>query len=167
VIRVVLAAVLAAAMLGASLPAVEDARADRAATAIAASVERLSAAGSALAFESDPTRDPAVAPTRAVTFSLPQPTWTTAGVGFVAVGGSPDGPGDRAVVAYAVGDGRQTTRRLSVPLPLRTPDGPVVLRGRGDRSVTLSLRRTPDGPALVVGRPAADASAESAGRAAA
>lgn len=166
-IRVVLAAVLTTAVLAASLPAVEDARADRTATAIDASTERLSAAGSALAFESDPTRDPAVAPTRAVTFSLPPPTWTTAGVRFVAVGGPPDGPGNRSVVTYAVGDGRPTTRRLSVPLPLRTPDGPVVLRGRGDRSVTVSLRRTPAGPVLVVGRPTADGAAESAGRAAA
>jgi hypothetical protein len=167
VIRVVLAAALTAAILASSLPAVEDARDDRTATAIDTSVERLSAAGSALAFESDPTRDPAVAPTRAVRFSLPPPTWTTARVGFVAVGGSPGGPGNRSLVTYAVGDGRPTTRRLSIPLPLRTPDGPVVLRGRGDRSVTVSLRGTPAGPVLVVGPPTADADGVSANRAAA
>lgn len=150
-IRVVLAAVLSVAVLGAALPAVEDARADRTATALGTDVERLSAAGTALAYGSDATRDPSVAPTRAVAFSLPAPTWTSAGVDFVAVGGSPAGPGDRPVVRYRV-DGRETARRLSLPVPLRTPGGPVVLRGRGDRWVTLSLRTGDDGPVLVVAR---------------
>lgn len=151
VIRVLLAAVLAAAVLGASLPAVADARADRTATSVDAAVDRLDAAGSTLAHGSDPTSDPETAPTRRATFSLPAPTWTSAGVAYVAVGGVPGGPGNRSVVAYAVGD-RERTRHLSLPVPVRTPAGPVVLRGRGDRSVSLSLLRTVDGPVLVVGR---------------
>lgn len=151
-IRVLLAAVLSVAVLGASLPAVADARADRTATALDADADRLAAAGTALAYDSDPTRDPSVAPARAVTFSLPTPTWTSAGAEFVAAGGVPGGSGNRSVVTYRVGD-RETTRRLSLPVPLRTPDGPVVLRGRGDRSVTLSLRATPDGPVVAVSRP--------------
>lgn len=159
-IRVLLAATLAAAVLAASLPAVGDARADRTATAIDAAVDRLSATGSALAYESDPTGDPATAPTRTVSFPLPAPSWTSAGVDAVAVGGSPDGPGDRPVVVYAIRGGEETTRRLSLPVPLRTPGGPVVLRGRGDRSVSLSLRRTVGGPVLVVTRAAESGTAD-------
>ncbi|WP_197428149.1 hypothetical protein [Halogeometricum sp. CBA1124] len=102
-----------------------------------------------------------------MTFSLLPPTWTTAGVRFVAVGGPPDGPGNRSVVTYAVGDGRPTTRRLSVPLPLRTPDGPVVLPGARRPVGDGVAPATPAGPVLVVGRPTADGAAESAGRAAA
>ncbi|SFR37694.1 DUF7311 family protein [Halogeometricum limi] len=155
-IRVVLAAVLTTAVLGASLPAVEDARADRASTAVDADVERLSAAGSSLAHGSDPTRDPATAPTRTETVTLPPPTWSSAELAYVAVGGSPNGPGNRSVVTYAVDDGPETSRRLSLPLPISTPDGPVVLRGRGDRTVSLSLLTSVDGPVLVVGRGNAD-----------
>ncbi|MDS0297965.1 hypothetical protein NDI76_04355 [Halogeometricum sp. S1BR25-6] len=153
-LRVVLAAVLATAVLVASLPAVEDARADRTATALDTSIARLSAAGSALAVGSDATSDPAVAPRRAVVLSLPRPTWTAAAVEYVAVGGSPGGPGNRSVVTYAVEGGGETRRLLSLPVPVRTPGGPVVLRGRGERSVSLSLRATGEGdaPVLVVGR---------------
>ncbi|ADQ68024.1 hypothetical protein C499_16117 [Halogeometricum borinquense DSM 11551] len=151
-IRVVLAAVLAVAVLGASLPAVEDARADRTATRVDTSVERLSAAGSALAYGSDATSDAAVAPTRTVTFSLPSPTWTSAGIDYVAVGGQPGGQGNRSVVTYAVAGGTEITRRLSLPVALRTPNGPIVLRGYGDRPISVALRRTADGPVLVASR---------------
>lgn len=151
-LRVVLAAVLATAVLGASLPAVDGARVDRTATALDASIERLSAAGSSLAVGSDAPRDPAVAPRRTVALSLPRPTWTAAAVEYVAVGGSPGGPGNRSAVTYATEGGGETTRLLSVPLPVRTPRGPVVFRGRGERAVSLSLRTTSDGPTLVVGR---------------
>ncbi|ELZ27204.1 hypothetical protein C474_17699 [Halogeometricum pallidum JCM 14848] len=150
-LRVVLAAVLATAVLGASLPAVEDARADRTATALDASIARVSAAGSALAVGND-APSTAVAPTRTVAFSLPQPTWTAAAVEYVAVGGSPGGPGNRSAVTYATEGGGEVRRLLSVPVPVRTPRGPVVFRGRGERTISLSLRATADGPVLVVGR---------------
>ncbi|MDS0293563.1 DUF7311 family protein [Halogeometricum luteum] len=151
-LRVVLAAALATAVLGASLPAVDGARTDRTATALDSSIARLSAAGSALAVGSDAPSDPAVAPARTVALSLPRPTWTAAAVDYVAVGGSPGGPGNRSVVTYAVESAGETRRLLSVPVPVRTPGGPVVFRGRGERTVSLSLRTTADGPALVVGR---------------
>lgn len=151
-LRVVLAAVLATAVLGASLPAVEDARADRTATALDASIAELSASGSALAVGNDAPSDPAVAPTRTVAFSLPRPTWTAAAVEYVAVGGSPGGPGNRSAVTYATEGGGEARRLLSVPVPVRTPGGPVVFRGHGERTVSLSLRATAGGPALVVGR---------------
>lgn len=154
-LRLLLAATLSVALLAAALPAVGDARAERTASSLDVAVDRLDRAGRSLALTEDAATDPERAPRRAVSVRIPARSWTAADVRYVAVGGTPDGPGNRSVVAYAVGDAPGRERRLSLPVPVRTPDGPVTVSGPGGRgvSLTLSLVRSAAGPTLVVGRP--------------
>lgn len=152
-IRLLLSATLAAALLAAALPAVDDARADRAATSLDADGERMVRAVESLAYGDDPTSSLSTAPRRTVRVSVPARSWTAAGVSYVAVGGKPGESGSRPVLTYALSGGRETERRLSLPVPLRTPDGPVVLRGSGSHALSFSLLSRPEGPVVVV-RPA-------------
>lgn len=154
-LRLLLAAALSAALLATVLPAVDDARTDRTASSLSVAAERLDRAGRALSLAEDATADPSTAPRRSVAVSVPARSWTAAAVRYFSVGGPPDGDGNRSVVVYAAGDGPRREHRLSVPVPVRTPDGPVVVRGPGRRRVTLtlSLVRRPSGPVVTVGRP--------------
>lgn len=149
-LRLLLAAAVTAALLSTALPAVEDARADRVATSLDADAERTVRAVESLAHSEDPTRSLSTAPRRTVRVSLPARSWTAADLSYVAVGGRPDAEGSRPVLTYAFAGGTGTERRLSLPVPLRTPDGPVVLREAGTHALSLSLLSRPEGPVVVV-----------------
>lgn len=150
-IRLVVAAVLTLATFAAVLPAVDDARATRTDAAIQETVDRLERTGRSLATTEDATETRELAATRVVGLTLPSRSFTAAQPSFVAVGGPPGGPGDRSVVTYAVSS---TTRRRHVPLPVpvHTPDGPIVFRDPGRHAVSLGLVSGPDGPRLIVTR---------------
>jgi hypothetical protein len=152
VIRLLLAVAVTVALLAVVLPAVEDARAYRTATAIDADAERLSRAVDSLAYGDDPTPSTETAPRRIVRFSVPPRSWTAADVRYVAVGGRPGTAGSRPVVAYAFSGGRETERRLPLPVPILTPGGPVVLREPGSHALSVSLVARGDGPVVVVRR---------------
>nr|WP_221625631.1 hypothetical protein [Halobellus ruber] len=148
----VVAAALAVATLAVALPAVDDARAARTDAAIEGTVDRIERAGRSLATTEDATATRETAATRRIEFRLPARSIAAAKPAFVAVGGQPDGPGDRPTVTYAVSSSRR--RHLRLPVPLRTPEGPVVFREPGRHAVSLALVRSNDGPELVVTRAA-------------
>lgn len=151
-LRFLLAAAVTAALLATALPAVEDARADRVASSLDADAERVGRAVESLAYGEDPTQSLSTAPRRTVRVTVPARSWTAADVSYVAVGGRPGAADSRAVFSYAFSGSGETERRLSLPVPLRTPDGPVVFRGAGTHALSLSLLSRPEGP-VVVARP--------------
>lgn len=150
-IRLVVAAALTVATLAVALPAVDDARATRTDAMIGGTVDRIERAGRTLATTEDATATRATAATRRVEFRLPAGSVTAAQPRFVAVGGPPDGPGDRATITYAVSSSTRR-RHLRLPVPVRTPEGPVVFRESGRHAVSLALIRGENGPELVVVR---------------
>jgi hypothetical protein len=152
VIRLVVAAVLTVATVAAVAPAVEDARATRTDAAVGAVIDRLDRAGDRLAAGEDATATQTRAATRRVEVRVPRGSLTAARPAFLAVGGRPGGPGNRSVVAYALKSSPTRRRSLSVPIPVRTPDGPVVFRERGRHAVSIALVRGSGGPTLVVER---------------
>jgi len=137
VIRVVLAAALAVALLAASLPAVDDARADRTATALDASLERVERATADLATSEAPTAAGVAGARRVVAVRLPPSSWTSAPVAWLSLGGRPGGP-PADVLAYSVADRPPETVDVE-GVDLVTPDGPVVLREPGRHAVALEL----------------------------
>lgn len=149
-IRLLLAAAVTAALLATALPAVEDARANRVAASLDADADRMVRAVESLAYGEDPTQSRSTAPRRTVRVTVPARSWTAADVSYVAVGGRPEAEGSRPVLTYAFSGGRETERRLSLPVPLRTPDGPVVVRDSGTHALSLSLLSRPEGPVVVV-----------------
>ncbi|QCC48286.1 DUF7311 family protein [Halobellus limi] len=151
-IRLVVAAVLTVATLSAALPAVDDARATRTDADLAGSIDRIERAGRSLATSEDATPTRAYAATRRVAFRTPDASLTTARPAFVAVGGRPGGPGNRSVVAYAVGTSPTRLRGVSLPIPVSTPDGPVVFTAPGRHAVDVALVRDGGRPTLVVTR---------------
>lgn len=152
-IRLVVAAALAVATLAVALPAVDDARAARTDAAIEGTVDRIERAGRSLATTEDATATRETAATRRVEFRLPGGSIAAAKPAFVAVGGPPGGLGDRPTVTYAVSSSSRR-RHLRLPVPVRTPEGPVVFREAGRHAVSLALVRGDDGPELVVTRAA-------------
>ena len=150
-IRLVVAAVLTLATFAAALPAIDDARATRTDAVIQETVERLERTGRSLATTEDATETAEFAATRVVELTLPSRSLTAAQPSFVAVGGPPGGPGNRSVVTYMVSS---TTRRRHVPLPvpIHTPNGPVVFRDPGHHAVSLGLVSRSGGPELIVTR---------------
>jgi hypothetical protein len=153
VIRLVVAAALAVATLAVALPAVDDARTARTDATIEGTADRIERAGRALATTEDAAPTRSTAATRRVAFTLPRRSMTAAHPEFVAVGGPPDGPGNRSTVTYAVSSPTHR-HHLGIPIPVRTPQGPVVFRDPGRHAVELALVRGDDGPELVVTRAA-------------
>lgn len=147
-IRLVVAVVLTVATFAAAAPAIESARATATDAEIEATIERVERAGQALATTEDATPTPSLAASRRVEFQLPAASLTTAAVSFVAVGGKPGGPGNRSVVAYGTTSGSTRLRALSLPIPVRTPVGPVVFRDSGRHAVSLSLVRDEGQPVV-------------------
>lgn len=153
-LRTVLSVLLATALLSTALPAVEDARATRSDARVQADVAALDAALVELTSTEDAVEGGATA-RRVVTVSLPSASLTSAPVDYVAVGGSPStnrsSRAGETLVAYRV-DG-EPERVVRVDVPTRTPgDGPLVLRGAGDRRLSLSLVAGHRGPAVAVQR---------------
>ena len=152
-IPLVVAAALAVATLAVALPAVDDARTARTDATIEGTADRIERAGRALATTEDAAPTRSTAATRRVAFTLPRRSLTAAHPEFVAVGGPPDGPGNRLTVTYAVSSPTHR-HHLGIPIPVRTPQGPVVFRDPGRHAVELALVRGDDGPELVVTRAA-------------
>lgn len=150
-IRLVVAAALAVATFAVAAPAVDDARAARTVDDIGAFGDRLDRAGRALAATND-AAERGQAATRRVALSIPRASWTADTPAFVAVGGRPGGPGNRSVLAYALPASPTHRRALSLPVPVRTPAGPVVFRGGGRKTVSLALVAGADGPRLEITR---------------
>ncbi len=132
--RVALSVLFAVALVGASLPAVEEARRTDADAAGDRAAARLAAGATALLDRSDPGGR------RPLTLSLPERSWTAAGVELRVGTGR---------VRWRVGDGAWSVRH--VPVPLVVPDGPLVLDG-GHYRLELTVERRRGGPTVVVRR---------------
>lgn len=149
-LRVVLAVALTATIVATVTPAVEEASKHHSAAAVTEGAATIERAGLSLLATDEHT--PGAGARRSVTFRLPARTPTNAGVEYVAVGGPPDAPDTvtrRGVIVYRVTGGEQ--RRITLDVPLYAPDGPVVLRGEGDRRLQLRVVRV-DGRRVVVVR---------------
>ncbi|WP_144901790.1 DUF7311 family protein [Halobellus captivus] len=151
-IRLVVAAVLTVATLAAAMPAIDDARATGTDAKLEGTIDRIERAGRALATGEDATSRRSHAATRRVTVRFPRASLTTARPSFVAVGGKPDGPGNRSTVVYGPSTGSTRLRSLSIPTPVRTPDGPVVFEATGRHAVSIALVADRGQPVLVVTR---------------
>jgi hypothetical protein len=149
VIRAVLAVALAVALFAATLPALDDARADRSATVLRTEAASLERAARSLVTGEDATSGGVPGARRRVRFRVPAATWATAGVAWVRVGG-PGGDRNRVTYRVASDGGEVRTVRLR-GLRVRTPGGPVRLREAGEHVLSLSLRRD-GGPVVVVRR---------------
>jgi hypothetical protein len=137
VIRVVVAAALAVALLAASLPAIEDARIERTATDLDATLSRVERAAADLATNEAPTPGDLAGARRIVDVRLPPPSWTSAPVTWVSLGGRPGGP-PADVLAYRIA-GRPPDVIDLRGVDLIVPEGPVVLRDAGRHAVALDL----------------------------
>lgn len=136
-IRVVLAVVLLVAVAGVALSAAETGRRDRTAARLDAGVERVERAARLLVDRDDPTAASVPGASRLVTLRLPARSLANAGVALVALRGADD------EVRYRLDGGR--TRRHALPIDIRTPAGPVVLRAAGRHRLRLGLVGPPAG----------------------
>lgn len=159
-IRVVLAAVLSLALLAVALPAVDDARADRAAATATRELDRVAGAAAALRRSSDPVVSDLVGARRVRHLSVPAPGPGTVGVGALALGGRPNGTvpadGPRSdVLTYRLPGGRARVAAV-LPVDLRvrrdgrllSDDTPAVLRD--DAVVSLGYVRRAGRPVVTV-----------------
>lgn len=154
-IRAVLAVALAAALVGFALPVVDEARRDRADRLVRSEVATIERAADSLLAADETT--PGAGARRVLSVSLPEASWTVAGVDYLAIHGGPDNPEGGPGISYAVG-GR--TRRIAVDALLYAPDGPVRIAGGGERRVVLELVRIDGRPAIAVRSGAPDGRAE-------
>jgi hypothetical protein len=165
VIRAVISVVLAAALLAVALPAVDDAAATRTAATVEADAERLRDVATALAATDDAVPAGRPGAHRVVAVRLPPDSLATVPVDHLAVGGRPgaeSGSPDPSTAAAEPPDDTpdllayrlagRPTRTVRVPVDLRTPDGPVVLRGAGTHRLTLRLVRDERGVGVDVRR---------------
>jgi hypothetical protein len=146
VIRVVLAAVLLVAVASVALSAVDAGRRDRTTARLDAGVERVERAARLLVDRDDPTAAGVPGARRVVRLRLPARSFAAAGVERFALRGADD------EVRYRLDGGRP--RRHGLPVDLRTPGGPVVLRATGRHRLRLGLVGPPAG--VRVGRVAGE-----------
>lgn len=133
-IRVVVSVCVASALLAASLPAVEDARADRTATSLDRAGERLVRAAESLV-----AADAAEAGARRIVqLRIPTGSLGEAGVREVRFECDPV-----CSMRYRLGDGRRGRTSLE-SVPLATPDGPVSLSRPGTHRLRLGLAHDDD-----------------------
>lgn len=145
--RAVLAVLLATALLGATLPALDDARRERASATVAEQAETVERTARRLARTDDPTGDAGAR--RVLTLSLPASDWTTAAVENLSIGPASGDAGGR--IRWHV-DGSTHEAVLSGP-PLRTDDGaPLVLNRTGHHRLVLALDGDPARPVVTVRR---------------
>lgn len=146
--RAVLAVLLASALLGATLPALDDARRERASMTVAEQAETLERTARRLARTDDPTADAGAR--RIVTLSLPASDRTTAAVDRLSVGPASGDAGGR--IRWHVRGGSTHEAMLSGPR-LGTTDGePLALDGPGRHRLVLALDGRPDSPVVTVRR---------------
>jgi len=147
VLRVVLCVALAVALLAVAVPAVENAAEGRTASALRDDAAQLERAANAL-FTAENAAVGAGGARRQVTVRLPRPSWTSAGVDHVAIGGD---------FRYVLDGGR--TVRVPLRAPIRASGEPIVLSDAGRHILVLSLVRDRTNGTLAVtvsraGRPA-------------
>ena len=145
-LRVAVTVALALALLAASLPAIELARVQHSEARIAAEVQRLDRAATALAAESDAVETGQSARAR-FTLHLPSRSWGDSGVGQFRI---LPGCTTRDVVWSARG-GRQQSHRLS-SVSLAGATGGLRIADGGRSRLVLELRRQGD-RRLVIVRP--------------
>lgn len=145
-IRTVLAVLLATALLSMTLPAIDAAGEQRTADRLERASDDITTEATAL-LEEEPGATRSLAPRRVVAIELPDRSLTTAGVDRFVVDGNGTGP---AVVSYAVAGQPEST--ATTRLPLRTPDGPIVLESAGQQTIVLRLLDRDGGPIVVAQR---------------
>lgn len=159
-LRVVVAVALAVALLGVSQPAIEDARANAAERAVERELVEIERAIADLRMEAAvPYGQPGAR--RVVVLDLPERSFGSAGVAYVAVGGLPNGDGDGGsnLLAYGVADRPPTVLRLDADLRVERSrggvewldDDPLVLRDGGRHRLAFVPVRS-DGRRVVVVR---------------
>ena len=155
-IRLVIAVALLLATMAIAIPAITDATQARTTTKYDAAVNRIERAGHTLVMNEDATRTQAHAATRRVEITIPAESFTTPETEFVAIGGSPETTGNQPIVTYALAEMSAKTppirRVISLPVPIQTPQGPVVFRLAGSHSITLSLIRERSRTVIVITR---------------
>jgi len=144
-LRAVMAVTLATALLAVSMPAIDGARADRADASARAAAERIESAARDLQATDGAVPPGTAGARRVVTVRLPERTWTSERLQFLAVGGRPDSPvaHDRTAVAWQV-PGRTLQLRNCPGIRLEHRDGdddPLVLREPGRHRLVLRLVR--------------------------
>jgi hypothetical protein len=155
-LRAVVAVVLASALLAASLPGIELAARERSEATLTAEADRLRTAIVDLRQRESAVGSGAGA-RRVVAVELPARSRTAAGETTLALGGVPGqvrSDGQSAVdLAWQVGDGTVTTRRLPGSQVVHYPDGrvrdePLVLESPGPHRIALT-RIEHDGETLI------------------
>jgi hypothetical protein len=140
-VRTLLTVVVAAALVGASLPAVDDARADRTAARLDAAATRLSEVAAGLVAADDPVPAGERGAGRTVVVTLPRAGVADARADYLSIGGVP-GAAAPSTVGYRVAAG--PPRRVDAGVRFHTGGEPLVLRP-GRHHLRLTLVRTPDG----------------------
>lgn len=140
-VRTLLTVVVAAALLGSSLPAVDDARADRTATRLDATATHLSDAAAVLGATDDPVPVGERGASRTLVVTLPRAGFADARADYLSVGGTPTHP-DGSTVAYRVAG--RPPRRIETSVAFVTGEEPLVLPP-GRHRLRLTLVRTANG----------------------
>lgn len=157
-LRVVVSVVLAAALLGVAQPAVEDARETAAERAVERELVAVERAVADLRSEAAvPYGQPGAR--RVVVLDLPERSFGSAGVEYVAIGGLPAGDGGGNLLAYEVADRPPNTVRIDADLRVERSrggvrwlaDDPLVLRTGGRHRLAFVPVRH-DGQKVVVVR---------------
>lgn len=155
-IRLVIAVVLLLATMAIAIPAITDATQTRTATEYDAAADRIERAGRELVMNEDATRSRLYAATRHVDITIPVQSLTAPETEFVAIGGSPNTVGNQPVVTYTLSATSAKTsasrRVISLPVPVRTPQGPVVFQSAGSHNIILSLVRERSRTVIVITR---------------
>ena len=157
-LRVVVAAVLAVALLGVAQPAIEDARATAAERAVERELVGVERAVVDLQSEEAVPYGESGA-RRVVALDLPERSFASAGIRYVAIGGVPGGDGRGNLLAYGVADRPPDASPLDANLRVeRSRDGgrrlveePLVFRTGGRHRIALVPVRH-DGHRVVVVR---------------
>ncbi|QCJ47570.1 hypothetical protein [Haloprofundus sp. MHR1] len=155
--RFVVSVALAVALVAASLPAVENARADRTTSHLDAELTRVADAARGLIETEDAVGDASLAARRVVTVSVPERSLTAASVDYVELdgGGGPTG----ASFGYRLAGREETTYHLA-DVPLSTRSGPVRLSDSGTHRLALSLVERGREPVVTLRRLEADDAGE-------
>ena len=140
-VRTLLTVLVAAALVGASLPAIDEARADRTGARLDATAIRLSDAAAALVATDDPVPLGERGASRTVVVALPHAGFVDARAAYLSIGGLPNASAP-AVVGYRVAD--RPPRRIDTGVSFRTGSDPLVL-APGRHTLRLTLVRTAAG----------------------
>lgn len=149
-LRVVVAVALAAALLGVSIPVIQEARLNHADARVATEIDGLVATAERLHERNDPAPPGVSGARRTVRLHLPGPSWSSARLDFLSVPETSD-RGEGGTVRWRVDGGREVRRGVSTPLV--GPEGGLILRGGGSRTLVLELTRRGGEVVVLVRRP--------------